>query len=136
MTASPDLHWKRIIAGGIAPHAISVVGIIVAIVGYTVLVAFGTGSEPDAGSLQQFNTVISMQIFPVATILLTVVVSAWVVRRVDSDTALLHGFIVGVFAGLLGGAFGALDAMMAVRFTATVLAGVLGAKLEPVLFDK
>ncbi|WP_227774094.1 helix-turn-helix domain-containing protein [Haladaptatus pallidirubidus] len=77
---------------GIAPHAISVVGIIAAIIGYTVLVAFGTGGEPDSGSLQQFNTVIATQIFPVTTILLTAVVSV-VVRRVDSDTAILHGFI-------------------------------------------
>lgn len=136
MAALADLHWRRIVAGGIAPHAISIVGLVVAIFGYTLLVAFGTGGEPDQGSLRQFNTVFGTQLFPLAVVLLTVVAAAWVVRRVDPDTAMAHGFAVGVLAGLFGLAFGAFDVTMVIRFVATVAAGILGAKLEPLLFGE
>ena len=131
MTTVTDLQWKQIVVGGIAPHVISTGLLIIAIVAYTFLLAFGTGGEPDPGALQQFNTVSGTQIFPVVTILLTVVTAGWVARRVDPDTAMLHGVAVGTLAGLVGFAFGALDVMMFVRFVFTVGAGVLGARLLP-----
>ncbi|WP_227379985.1 hypothetical protein [Haladaptatus halobius] len=133
MTTVTDLQWKQIVVGGIAPHVISTGLLIVAIVGYTFLLVFQTGGEPDPGALQQFNTVSGTQIYPVVTILLTVVAAGWVARRVDPDRAMLHGVAVGVLAGLVGFAFGALDAMMIVRFVSTVGAGVLGAKLSQIL---
>ncbi|WP_226007980.1 hypothetical protein [Natrinema salinisoli] len=136
MTTVSDLQWKQIAVGGIAPHVISTGLLIASIVAYTFLLAFGTGGEPDPGSLQQFNTVSGTQIYPIVTILLTVVTAAWVVRRVDSNSATLHGVAVGTLAGLIGFAFGALDAMMLVRFVLTVGAGVLGARLLPVLFGE
>ncbi|MFD1643651.1 hypothetical protein [Halohasta litorea] len=136
MTTTTDLHWKRILAGGIAPHAISITLLIVVIIGYTFLVSFATGGEPDPGSMQQFNTVSGTQLFPIVTILLTVPTAAWVVKRVDSQTAVLHGLAVGILAGLLGLGFGALDLLMVARFGATVLAGVLGAKLAPAFFSE
>jgi hypothetical protein len=133
MTTVSDLQWKQIIVGGIAPHVISTGLLIVAIIAYTFLLAFGTGGEPDPGSLQQFNTVSGTQVYPIVTILLTIGAARWVARRVDSDKAMLHGVAVGVLAGLIGFAFGALDAMMLVRFLLTVGAGVLGARLLPAL---
>lgn len=134
MTTVTDLQWKQIVVGGIAPHVISTGLLIVAIVAYTFLLAFGSGGEPDPGSLQQFNTVSGTQVYPIVTILLTVVTAWWVARQVDPDTVMLHGIAVGILAGLLGFAFGALDAMMIVRFVFTIGAGVLGARLSPVRF--
>jgi hypothetical protein len=131
MTTVTDLQWKQIVVGGIAPHVISTGLLIIAIVAYTFLLAFGTGGDPDPGALQQFNTVSGTQIFPVVTILLTVVAAGWVARRVDPDTAMLHGVAVGTLAGLVGFAFGALDVMMFVRFVFTIGAGALGARLLP-----
>lgn len=136
MTTVTDLQWKQIVVGGIAPHVISTGLLIVTIVGYTFLLVFQTGGEPDPGALQQFNTVSGTQILPIATILLTVITAGMVARRVDSDTVMLHGVAVGVLAGIVGFAFGALDAMMIVRFILTVGAGVLGARLSPVLFGE
>jgi len=133
MTTVTDLRWKQIVVGGIAPHVISTGLLIVAIVGYTFLLAFGTGGEPDPDALQQFNTVSGTQIYPVVTILLTVVAAGWVAQRVDPDTATSHGVAVGILAGLVGFAFGPLDVMMLVRFVLTVGAGVLGVRLSPVL---
>ena len=131
MTTVTDLRWKQIVVGGIAPHVISTGLLIVAIVGYTFLVAFGTGGEPDPNALQQFNTVSGTLIFPIVTILLTVVAAGWVARRAESETATLHGLAVGILAGLVGFLFGALDVMMLVRFVLTVGAGILGARLLP-----
>lgn len=136
MTTVTDLQWKQIVVGGIAPHVISTGLLIVAIVGYTFLLTFGSGGEPDPGALQQFNTVSGTQIYPLVTILLTVVTAGWVGRRVDPDTVALHGIAVGVLAGLVGFAFGAFDAMMVVRFAVTIIAGILGAKLSVSLFDE
>ncbi|WP_207592883.1 hypothetical protein [Halomontanus rarus] len=135
MTTVTDLQWKQIVVGGIAPHVLSTGLLIVAIVAYTFLLAFGTGGEPDPGALQEFNTISGTQIYPIVTILLTVVAAGWVARRVDPDTVMLHGVAVGILAGLVGFAFGALDAMMVVRFVFTVGAGVLGARLSPVILD-
>jgi hypothetical protein len=136
MTESTDVHWKRIIAGGIAPHALSIGLLIVAIIAYTFLVAFGTGSEPAQGSLDRFNTVIGTQIFPIVTILLTVPAAAWVANTVDPKAAMTHGFAVGFLVAVIGLAFGALDLMMGIRFVITILAGIFGAKLEPVIFSR
>lgn len=136
MTESTDVHWKRIIAGSIAPHALSIGLLIVAIIAYTFLVAFGTGSEPTQGSLDRFNTVIGTQIFPIVTILLTVPAAAWVDNKVDPKATMTHGFAVGFLVAVIGLAFGALDLMMGVRFVITILAGILGAKLEPVIFSR
>jgi len=130
------MRWKRIIAGGIAPHAISIGLLVVVTVGYTFVLTFRTGGEPDQGSLQQFNVLFGTQLVPLLTILLTVVAAAWVVRRVGSDTITLHGFSVGLLVALIGLAFGAFDWITVVRFTSTVVAGILGAKLEPVLFSR
>jgi len=131
MTTVTDLQWKQIVVGGIAPHVVSTGLLIVAIVAYTLLLAFGTGGEPDPDALQQFNAVSGTQIHPAVTVLLTVVAAGWVARRADPDTAMLHGVAVGTLAGLVGFAFGALDVMMFVRFVLTVGAGVLGARLLP-----
>lgn len=130
MTALPDLQWKRIVAGGIAPHLVSVGALVLTIIAYTLLVVFGTGGGPDQVSLQQFNSVVGTQLFPLVTVLLTAVAAAWVVRHVDPETAVVHGLAVGVLAGLVGFAFGAFDVVMVIRFVATVTAGVLGAKLH------
>lgn len=135
MTTITDLHWKRIIAGGIATHLIAIGALIAAIVLNTVLVAFGTGAAPDQGYLSEFNTFVGTQIFPLLIILLTVLTSAWVVRRVDSDTAIIHGIVVGLLVAIIGLWFGVFDLLMVIRFGATIGAGVLGAKLEPVLFS-
>jgi len=129
MTTVTDLQWKQVVVGGIAPHVISTGLLIVAIVGYSFLLAFGSGGEPDPGALQEFNTVSGTQVYPIVTILLTALTAGWVARRVDPDTVMRHGVAVGILAGLLGFAFGALDAMMIVRFACTVGAGILGARL-------
>lgn len=136
MAEATDLHWKRIIVGGLAPHVISITLLIVVIIAYTILVAFGTGGEPDQGSLDQFNTLFGTQLFPVVTILLTVVAAAWVVRKADQQMVIAHGFVVGLLVAVIGLAFGALDLIMAIRFVITVAAGILGAKLEPVIFGR
>lgn len=136
MTTVSDLQWKQIVVGGVAPHVVSTGLLIASIVAYTFLLAFGTGGEPDPGALQQFNTVSGTQIYPIATVMLTIVAAAWVARRVDPDSATLHGVAVGILAGLIGFAFGALDVMMLVRFVLTAGAGVLGARLSPVLFGE
>lgn len=135
MTTVTDLQWKQIVVGGIAPHVISTGLLIVAIVAYTFLLAFGTGGEPDGAALQQFNTVSGTQVYPIVTILLTVVTAGWIARRVNPDSAMLHGVAVGVLTGLVGFAFGAFDAMMVVRFVITVSAGILGARLSQVLLE-
>ena len=136
MTTVRDLQWKQIVLGGVAPHVISTGVLIAAIVGYTFLLAFGSGGQPDGGALNQFNTVSGTQVYPIASILLTAVTAGWVARRVDPETVLLHGVAVGVLAGIVGFAFGALDATMMSRFVLTVGAGVLGARLSPVLFNE
>lgn len=133
MTTVTDLQWKQIVVGGIAPHVISTGLLIVAIVAYTFILAFGSGGEPDPGALQEFNTVSGTQVYPIVTILLTVVAAGWVARRVEPGTVMLHGGAVGILAGLVGFAFGALDVMMVVRFVFTVGAGVLGARLSPII---
>jgi hypothetical protein len=135
MTESTDLHWKRIIVGGIAPHALSTGLLIVAIIAYTFLLAFGTGSEPNQATLDQFNTVVGTQLFPIVTILLTVPAAAWVANKVDPKAATAHGFAVGFLVAVIGFTFGGLDLMMGVRFVITIFAGILGAKLEPVIFS-
>ena len=136
MTTVTDLRWKQIAVGGIAPYVISTGLLIVAIVGYTFLLAFGSGGEPDPGAVQQFNTISGTQIFPIATILLTIVTARWVARRVDPGMATLHGVAVGVLAGIVGFSFGTFDVMMIVRFILTVGAGVLGARLPVLLGDE
>jgi hypothetical protein len=136
MAEATDIRWKRIVVGGLAPHVLSIALLIVAIITYTILVAFGTGGEPDQGSLDQFNTLFGTQLFPVVTILLTIVAAAWVVRAADQQSIIAHGFVVGLLVAVIGLAFGALDLMMVIRFVITVAAGVLGAKLEPVIFGR
>lgn len=136
MTDATGIHWKRIIVGGLAPHVISIALLVVAIIAYTILVALGTGGEPDQSSLNQFNTLFGTQLFPVVTILLTAVAAAWVVRKVDQQRAIVHGFVVGFLVAVIGLAFGAFDLMMVIRFVITVAAGVLGAKLQPVIFRR
>lgn len=64
---------ERIFVGSIAPHAISIALLIVAIVGYSLIAAFTAGGDPDPGAMAQFNTVSGTQLFPIATIFLTVV---------------------------------------------------------------
>lgn len=134
MTTVTDLEWRQIIVGGIAPHVISTGVLIVAIVSYSFLLAFGPGGGPDPESLQEFNTVSGTQLYPLVTILLTVATARWVAQRVDPTAATLHGVAVGLLAGVVGLAFGALDAMMVIRFICTVGAGVIGVRLSPVLF--
>ena len=136
MTEFTDVQWKRIIAGGIAPHALSIGLLIVAIIAYTFLLAFGTGGEPDQASLDQFNTVVGTQLFPVVAILLTIPAAAWAATKADPKEATMHGFAVGFLVAVIGLAFGALDLMMGVRFVITITAGVLGAMLAPVIFTE
>lgn len=132
MTEVTDVHWKRIIVGGIAPHVVSIALLIVAIIAYTILAAFVTGREPDQGLIHLLNTLL----FPIGTVLITIVAAAWAVRRVDQQMALAHGFAVGLLVAVIGLAFGALDLLMVARFVITVAAGILGAKLEPVIFGR
>lgn len=47
VTTITDLRWKRIVAGGVAPHAVSIALLVVAIVGHSLFVAFGTRSGTD-----------------------------------------------------------------------------------------
>ncbi|WP_267643911.1 hypothetical protein [Haloarchaeobius amylolyticus] len=129
MTSVTDLQWKQIVVGGIAPYVISTGLLIAGIVVYTFVVAFGTGGEPAPNALQQFNTVSGTILFPIATILLTVVASGWVARQADPDAVTSHGIAVGILAGIVGLAFGALDPMMFLRFVVIVGAGLLGARL-------
>ncbi|XVH31287.1 hypothetical protein ACNS7O_12955 [Haloferacaceae archaeon DSL9] len=136
MTTLTDVRWKRVAVGGIAPHAISIGLLVAAIVAYTFLLALGTGGEPDQGSLEQFNVVVGTQLFPIATILLTVLTAAWVVGADDRATATTHGLAVGLLVALIGLAFGAPDVVMLLRFVSTVAAGVLGARLGPAIFGE
>lgn len=136
MTELTDRRWKRIIAGGVAPHALSIGLLIVAIIAYTFLLAFGTGGESDQASLDQFNTVVGMQLFPLVTILLTIPAAAWVANNTERKVAMVHGFAVGLLVAVTGLAFGALDLMRGVRFVVTIAAGVLGAMLAPVIFPE
>lgn len=133
MTTASNLQWKRIAAGGVAPHAISVGVLVVAIVGYTVVASLAALGEPNRAALGQFNAVLATWVFPALTILSTVAAAAWVVRSVESGTALAHGLAVGLLAAGIGLAFGAADPAMALRFASTVGAGLAGAKLESVL---
>jgi hypothetical protein len=136
MTELTNMQWKRILAGGIAPHALSIGLLVVAIVAYTFLLAFGTGGEPDQGSLDQFNTVVGTQLFPIVTILLTIPAAAWAANKADPKVATMHGFAVGFLVAVIGLAFGALDLLMGVQFVITIIAGILGAKLEPAIFSR
>lgn len=135
MTAITDLSWKRIVAGGVAAHAVAVGALVLAIVVNTILVVFSTGS-PSQESISAFNSVVGTQLFPLLSILLTAIAASWVVRRVDADTATLHGVGVGLFAAVIGLGFGAFDPSMLLRFVATVGAGVVGANLTPPLFGE
>ncbi len=131
MSRVTDLRWRRIVAGGIATHVLSMVVLVVVIVGYSFFGASGAGGRPNEMALQQFGTTSGALLFPALTILLTVLAAMWVVRRVDPETATSHGVGVGVVVGLLGLAFGALDGTMLIRFITSVVAGVVGAKLQP-----
>lgn len=136
MTELTDLKWKRIVAGGIAPHVVSIGVLVVAIVGYTFVVAFGIDGGPWQGSLTRFTATVSTWVFPAVTILATAAAAAWVTRRTDSDAALAHGLAVGALVAVTGLAFGALDAAMAVRFVATVAAGAVGGSFGPALANE
>jgi len=107
--------------------------LVVVIVGYSLFATSGTGGQPTETAIQQFATTSGALLFPALTILLTVFAAAWAASRVDPETATSHGVGVGVVAGLLGLAFGALDATMLIRFITTIVAGVLGVKLQPIL---
>ena len=133
MSRVTDLRWRRIVVGGIATHALSIVLLVVVIVGYSLFATSGTGGQPTETAIQQFATTSGALLFPALTILLTVFAAAWAASRVDPETATSHGVGVGVVAGLLGLAFGALDATMLIRFITTIVAGVLGVKLQPIL---
>ncbi|WP_132059214.1 hypothetical protein [Halorussus amylolyticus] len=133
MTTASHWQWKRIVAGGVAPHAISVGVLVVAIVGYTVVASFVALGEPDQAAFGQWNAVLATWVFPALTILLTAAAAAWVVRSVEPQAALAHGFAVGLLAAGIGLAFGAADSAMALRFVGTVAAGLVGAKLGTVI---
>ncbi|WP_267643497.1 hypothetical protein [Haloarchaeobius amylolyticus] len=130
MTKMRDLHWKRIVAGGVVTHVISMGVLVAVIVGYSLVGTAGSGGKPDQLAIQQFSMVSGALLFPALTILITGVSAAWVAREVKSRTATSHGAGVGIVVGTLGLAFGALDLTMLVRFVTTVVAGVLGAKVH------
>lgn len=129
MTDISGMKWKRIAVGGIAPHAVSLGLLVLAIIVYSVVFAFQAPRAGNQASLDQFTVLVSTQVVPVLTILLTIVAAAWVVRTVEPGTTTLHGVLVGVIVAGIGLTFGVLDIVMMVRFVLTVLAGWLGARL-------
>jgi uncharacterized protein YqgC (DUF456 family) len=129
MTDIAEMNWKRIAVGGIAPHAVSLGVLVLAIIVYSFVFTFQTSGASNQVSLDQFTILVSTQVIPVLTILLTVVAAAWVVRTVEPEMTTLHGILVGVIVAGIGLTFGALDVVMLVRFVLAILAGWLGARL-------
>lgn len=93
MIHSRNLKLKHIVVGRIAPHAISIPLLVVAIVVYTFVLSFQAPGESIDSSLESFTVLVSTVIVPALTILLTVLAAAWVVRRVDSSAAIVHGLL-------------------------------------------
>ena len=129
MTDILEIQWKRVAVGGIAPHAVSLGILVLAIIGYSFVSAFQKPRTANQAALDQFTVLVSTQVVPVLTILLTIVAAAWVVRVVEHETTTLHGVLVGLIVAGIGLTMGAFNEMMLIRFILTILAGWFGARL-------
>lgn len=129
MTDISEIQWKRVAVGGIAPHAVSLGLLVLAIIIYSFVFGFQSPRTANQASFDQFTVLVSTQVVPVLTILLTIVAAAWVVRAVEPGTTTLHGILMGVIVAGIGLTFGALNVVMVMRFVLTILAGWLGARL-------
>jgi len=121
-----NVRWGRVLVAGLATHVANVVVAVLLIVIYTLLTV-GPQREPSAGITDSLASQVATWPVPI----LTLFAAAWVARKVRSETASLHGLLVGllvagIFAILYFGPSGMWGLLL---FTLMIAAGFLGASV-------
>jgi hypothetical protein len=94
------LRWPRVIGAALAVIALSFLILMVIIAAYAFVLAFQVRGTPDQIAIDHFAARVSPKLMPWLEMLLTLVVSAGVARRVER-ARILHGLVIGALAGFL-----------------------------------
>ncbi len=122
MKTLSSVRWGRILLASIATHVINLAVTVLAVVVYAMASTLPSGGEP--GFVDQIAGGTATWGVPV----LTFFAAAWVPRKVEAETAVLHGLLVGLIVAVIFGLlfFWPFDLATLVLFALTVAAGCLG----------
>lgn len=117
-----SVRWGRILLASVATHVVNLVVTVLTVVVYAMVSTLPSGGEPDfvdqlAGGTATWGV-------PV----LTFFAAAWVARKVEAETTVLHGLLVGLLVAVIFGLafFWPFDLATLVLFALMVAAGPLG----------
>jgi hypothetical protein len=95
-----SVRWLRILIAAVAVIAVSFLILIVIVTGYAFVLAFQVRGAPDQNAINHFAARVSPKLMPWLEMFLTLVVSLIIARRAGT-ASILHGFFIGILAGLL-----------------------------------
>ena len=110
------VRWLRVLGAALAVIALSFLVLTAITTIYAVVLAFRARGAPDQNAINHFAARVSPKLLPWLEMLLTLIVALRVARRAGK-ASIMHGFFIGILAGLLslavtlafGGRLGALN---------------------------
>jgi len=98
--SSSRIRWLRILGAALAVIALSFLILMFMITVYALVLAFQARGAPDQNAISHFAASVSPKLMPWLEMLLTLVVALSVARRAQT-ASIMHGFFIGILAGLL-----------------------------------
>jgi hypothetical protein len=95
-----SIRWLRVLGAAVAVVAWSFLILMVIVMVYAFVLALQARGAPDQTAINHFAARVSPMLMPWLEVFLTFVLALLVARRVEK-AALIHGFLIGLLAGLL-----------------------------------
>ena len=95
-----SIRWLRVLSAALAVIALSFLILTVIIALYAFGLAFQARGAPDQTAINHFAARVSPRVMPWLEVVLTFLAAVVVSRRTEKDGA-IHGFFIGILAGLL-----------------------------------
>ena len=140
MDYSPSrIRWLRVIGAAFAVVASSFLILMAVVVVYAFVLAFRARGAPDQNAINHFAAWVSPRLMPWLDMLLTLAVALRVAQKAE-NAFVIHGFLIGILAGLLGlavtvafgGRLGLRNLLVALAVMGLGwLGGFIGGKLSP-----
>ncbi len=95
-----SIRWLRVLGAAVAVVAVSSLVLIAIVTVYALVLALHVRGAPDQNAINHFAAKISPKLMPWLEISLTLFVSCIVARKAKTAGS-VHGFFIGILAGLL-----------------------------------
>ena len=127
---APNIRWLRIVSGALAVIGFSFLILMIVTAIYATTLAIRVRGAPDQGEINRFAAGLGPRLMPWLESLLAFILAFGIFRR-TKDRKPMHGFLLGILAGVLGLALvlfirGHLSLLSAITFSCVVSLGWIG----------